>query len=127
VDEFVAFDAARSPDTWLHFHCRAGDGRTTTFLVMHDIVCNAPHVTLDDILRRQYLLGGIDLDKPPAGDSFAYPFSLERAAFVRRFYDYVCEAKSNGFALTWSEWVNRGTVRADTSGPSEAGGATSGL
>jgi hypothetical protein len=93
---------------------------------MHDIVCNAPDVALDDILRRQHLLGGIDLDKPPAADSFAYPFSLERAAFVRRFYDYICAAKSKSFALTWSKWVALGSVRA-SSGPSAAGAERSGL
>lgn len=112
VDEFVAFDAARSPGTWLHFHCRAGDGRTTTFLVMHDIICNAAAVSLDVIVTRQHLLGGLDLfklpTKPPEINYYKYPFAVERAIFVMMFYEYVREAKSKGFALTWSEWMARG-------------------
>lgn len=108
VDGFVAFDAARPADSWLHFHCRAGDGRTTTFLVMHDIICNAPAVSLDVIAKRQHLLGGLDLFKFPPFDSYKFPFAIERAVFVMMFYEYVREAKSDGFALTWSEWMARG-------------------
>jgi hypothetical protein len=108
VDEFVAFDAKRPPDRWLHFHCRAGDGRTTTFLVMHDILCNAPAVDLDTIVKRQHLLGGIDLFGFGERNSYKFPFALERAVFLMMFYAYVREAKSHGFALTWSAWMARG-------------------
>jgi hypothetical protein len=112
VDEFVAFERARPRDMWLHFHCRAGDGRTTTFLVMHDIICNAPAVSLAVIAKRQHLLGGLDLfnlpTKPPEIDYYKFPFALERALFVMMFYKYVVEAKSGGFALTWSAWMARG-------------------
>ena len=50
VDAFVAFASTLPTDTWLHFHCRGGDGRTTTFLVMHDTMHNAPGVSIEDIL-----------------------------------------------------------------------------
>lgn len=105
VDEFVRFASKLPRDAWLHFHCRGGDGRTTTFLVMHDTMCNAPDVTVDDIVRRQFLLGGSDLDHKPDPASFAYPFALERAEFVCHFYAYVRAAKPGGYALTWSAWV----------------------
>ena len=106
VDRFVAFDTALAPGVWLHFHCRGGDGRTTTFLAMHDIIHNAPQVTVDDILKRQHLLGGVDLYTPP-GDtkSYQYPFAVEREKFIRDFYDYVYAAKPGGFELSWSAWV----------------------
>jgi hypothetical protein len=32
VDQFVRIAAKLTRDTWLHFHCRGGDGRTTTFI-----------------------------------------------------------------------------------------------
>lgn len=112
VDRFVAFEATLKPDTWLHFHCRAGDGRTTTFLAMHDIIHNALGNSLKAILTRQGPkpagIGGVDLIKASTNqDVFDCPFSGERVAFMQNFYTYVCQAKqSGGFSrLTWSDWV----------------------
>jgi hypothetical protein len=107
VDDFVRIAAKLTRDTWLHFHCRGGDGRTTTFMVMHDTMCNAPAVPVDDIVRRQYLVGGANLDKPVSQASYAYPFAVERRQFVRDFYRYVTAAKPDGYALTWSKWVSQ--------------------
>jgi hypothetical protein len=113
VDQFVAFEAALGSDTWLHFHCRAGDGRTTTFMAMHDIIHNAPGDTLSTILARQKSIGGIDLSTPPSPTnqtSFSYPFAVERVEFVKNFYTYVCAAKPGKFTLTWSDWVIQTTT-----------------
>lgn len=113
VDQFVAFDTSLPKGTWLHFHCRGGDGRTTTFLAMHDILNNAPQVSVDDILLRQYWLGGVDLDNTQPGDttSFKYPFAVERAYFIRSFYTYVVDEKPGGFTTTWSTWLAANTVQ----------------
>jgi hypothetical protein len=105
VDEFVRFALGLAPGTWLHFHCRGGDGRTTTFFVMHDIMHNAPEVSVEDILNRQHLLGGSELGKLPLPENFAYPFADERVKFVSHFYNYVCAAKPQRYAMTWSAWV----------------------
>jgi hypothetical protein len=72
---------------------------------MHDIIHNAPNVTVDNILIRQYWLGGIDLYAPPANPKeYQYPFAVEREEFIRCFYDYVCAVKPD-FKLSWSAWV----------------------
>ena len=106
VDQFVALDASFDPTTWLHFHCRAGDGRTTTFMAMHDIIHNAPGDSLQTILARQVSIGGIDLSSMPTDKTiFSYPFSRERVKFIKDFYEYVCAAKPGVFKLTWSDWV----------------------
>lgn len=39
------------------FHCEAGEGRTTAYMAMYDMMKN-PDVSLKDILYRQHLLGG---------------------------------------------------------------------
>jgi hypothetical protein len=106
VDQFVAFEASLPSDMWLHFHCRAGDGRTTTFMAMHDIIHNAPGDSLATILARQKSIGGVDLSSY-SGNSidFSAPFSDERVDFVANFYDYVVQAKPGNYKLTWSEWV----------------------
>jgi len=70
---------------WIHFHCAQGEGRTTTFMVMMDCMINGPRgVSFDDILRRQFVLGGIDLSKAP--DNWKKPYYVERLEFLRQFY-----------------------------------------
>jgi len=122
VDRFVAFEASLKADMWLHFHCRAGDGRTTTFIVMHDIVHNAPGDSLDVILTRQgpkqpnHGLGGVDLrevnkSKEQNMGRFDSPFFNERLVFIQNFYKYVCQAKPGKFSFTWSDCVVQNTTR----------------
>jgi Inositol hexakisphosphate len=106
VQDFVSFETTLPANTWLHFHCRGGDGRTTIFMAMHDIIHNAPADSLSAILARQHQIGGVDLSRVSASPAkFAYPFDVERVAFLPSFYQYVCDAKPGGFTLPWSVWV----------------------
>ena len=57
VDQFVGWYKTLPKDAWLHFHCAAGAGRTTVFMVMVDMMKN-PTIPLNTILDRQYLIGG---------------------------------------------------------------------
>ncbi len=88
VDEYLNFLAQIDDDAWLHFHCHAGHGRTTTFLAMYDILKH-PDLTLQDILTRQYYLGGSNL----YDETHRYGMIL--------FYKYAHEET----ALSWSEWL----------------------
>lgn len=38
VNYFVDFVKNQPKNSWLHFHCKAGIGRTTTFMIMYDIL-----------------------------------------------------------------------------------------
>ena len=111
VDQFIAFEQGLTAGTWLHFHCRAGDGRTTVFMAMHDIFNNALDSQLQDILTRQGPtanggIGGIDLATEPKDQAdFDYPFSQDRVQFMNLFYSYVQQQTANGFKTTWSDWV----------------------
>ena len=105
VDQFVAYEATMAPDAWLHFHCRGGDGRTTTFMTMHDII-NNPTTALATIVARQHTIGGVDLSATPDPTSYKYPFAVERYDFIQSFYKYVGVAQPGGFQLTWSTWVS---------------------
>ena len=84
VEEFKNFVATLPPNAWLHFHCHAGHGRTTTFLVMYDRLKN-PDVSLEDICRRQYLLGGSNLLLEPEGDDWYSRMTRDRAKKIRDF------------------------------------------
>ena len=105
VDRFVLAVRALPENAWAHFHCEAGLGRTTTFMVLYDMLRNATRVSLEDIVRRQKILShGYDVLQPPESETGKSPYAAERAAFVRAFYDYA-RANPNGRPQLWSEWL----------------------
>jgi len=104
IDRFLAFCKELPKDAWLHFHCRAGAGRTTTFMLMTDILRNARRVSLKDLAKRQSLIGGVDLlNDPPAGGQERRWFD-ERADFLMDFYRYAKRNKDDRAKL-WTEWL----------------------
>ena len=104
VDSFVEFVASLPPNAWLHFHCQAGHGRTTTFLVMYDVMRN-PQLSLEEICRRQYLLGGSNLLLEPEGNDWYAKMSRDRAKKIRLFYEFVQGTRAERIGLPWSEWL----------------------
>lgn len=108
IDEFVAAVRQLPQDAWAHFHCEAGLGRTTTFMVLYDMLRNANRVSLDDIVQRQKILSkGYDVLQPPDGDDWKASYAADRAEFVRAFYHYA-RANPNGRPKLWSEWLKSG-------------------
>lgn len=101
VDYFVQFVQSLPQNTWVHFHCEEGLGRTTTFMTMYDIMKNAKKVNLEDIMNRQVLIGGQDLLDDKINTSTN---AEERAEFIKKFYEYSLE-NNNNFKITWSQWL----------------------
>jgi protein-tyrosine phosphatase len=99
VDLFVGLVKNLQQDTWLHFHCRGGAGRTTTFMAMYDMMHNAKNVSFEDIMKRQTLIGGSDLLKGEDQDE-----SQDRSNFMEEFYNY-CKDDKDEFQTSWSEWI----------------------
>ena len=105
VDRFVLAVRALPENGWAHFHCEAGRGRTTTFMVLYDMLRNAARVPMEDIVRRQQLLGyDYDVLRPPAPGDWRALYTDDRIAFVRAFYNYA-HANPNGLPQLWSEWL----------------------
>jgi len=107
VDRFILAVRAMPANGWAHFHCRAGKGRTTTFLALYDILRNAPRVGLEDIVNRQSLLVGdynlLSKEKEP-GAGWKADIAADRADFVRAFYQY-SRTNPDGRPQLWSEWL----------------------
>lgn len=101
VEQFVTFIDTLNPETWIHFHCSAGRGRTTTFMAMYDMMQNANDVSFKDILVRQCLIGGTDLAHHPDINSWKYPYGVERLQFLRRFYEF-CKTRSQEGKKNWT-------------------------
>src|SRR5436190_14026698 len=108
VDRFIRAIRALPENGWAHFHCEAGRGRTTTFMVLYDMLRNATRVSLEDIARRQQLLGyDYDVLRPADPGNWKAPYTDDRIAFVRAFYDYA-RANPAGRPQLWSEWLKSG-------------------
>jgi protein tyrosine phosphatase len=90
VDYFVLLVKSQPKNTWLHFHCKQGIGRTTTFMIMYDMMKNSKEVSADDIINRQLLLASFD-------ESHINSFNNnERINFLHNFYKY-CQDYSDDF------------------------------
>jgi hypothetical protein len=106
VDEFITFVSQLPKDAWLHFHCRAGKGRTTTFMVLYDILKNGQNVSLYDIIIRQNLLGGVDLRAVNIKNimKWGLPKYKTRMDKIRLFYNFVRDPKGLHH-ISWQEWI----------------------
>ena len=109
VDEFIRLVRGREEDSWLHFHCRSGRGRASTFMVLNDIILNAQTVSLDDIIRRQDLLGSKNLFQVSESKDklWRYHLGAERRAFLKEFYAYM-RHQGEDAGPSWREWVEGG-------------------
>jgi hypothetical protein len=108
VDQFILAVRVLPEDGWTHFHCEAGRGRTTTFMVLYDMLRNAAHVSLEDIVRRQKLLVyDYDVLRLAQPGDWKAPYTADRIAFVRTFYNYA-HVNPAGRPQLWSEWLKSG-------------------
>ena len=107
VDRYLAFYKQLPKDAWLHYHCYAGMGRTTIFMVMHDILKCAPQgVSFKDIIKRQAILGKTDLsDIPDSKQNWERQLYIERYRFTEQFYDYVVHHPA--LDMTYTQWARQ--------------------
>ena len=90
IDYFIKFVENQPKGSWLHFHCKEGIGRTTTFMIMYDIIKNNKTVSLNDIIKRQVLLSGMN---PEDAQSF---YNGEHNKFLTNFYNnYISKSTSS--------------------------------
>ena len=94
VDEFVEFIKNKPDDIHLHFHCAAGKGRTTSFMVMYQAMKNNSNLTLEQLLSYQYNIGGVNLHD----NNIQYNF-------LEDFYNYVQKNKDSNYSISYSQWI----------------------
>lgn len=103
VDYFVEIMKNQSKNSWLHFHCKQGIGRTSTFMIMYDIMKNNREVNFDDIVKRQLALANLNEN---IIKSF---YNNERIEFLKKFYEY-CKVKGDAYNVKWSEWKKTSNI-----------------
>ncbi|MBX9786439.1 MAG: hypothetical protein K2Y08_03775 [Alphaproteobacteria bacterium] len=110
IDTFVNFIDTLPENTWVHFHCHHGKGRTSLMLTMYDIMKNAPTVSLQDIVKRQHLLGSVNLSNTTSWKKGRGTYTSEtlenRKKFIERFYNFICQRKAGGIQK-WSDWCRQ--------------------
>ncbi|MEG0371406.1 MAG: phosphatase, partial [Clostridium sp.] len=94
VDQFVALIKYQSAGSHLHFHCNEGEGRTTTFMSMYQMMHNKDKLSLQSILDYQTSIGGIVLTD-----------NLNRREFLNEFYNYTKNNKLTNFRIPYSQWI----------------------
>ena len=94
VDDFVEFIKTKPSDLHLHFHCDAGEGRTTTFMAMYQTMMNNTDLSLNQIISYQYNIGGVLLTD-----------DKEQIEFLQEFHNYVTENKPTNYEKSYSEWI----------------------
>lgn len=105
VDAFVEFVKGIDMDnSWLHFHCQGGKGRTIIFMMMYDKMKN-PDVPMLEIMVRQTKLGGIYPLYISKEDAFKQAIYEERAEQSKLFFEYVDENREDGYKQKWSDWL----------------------
>lgn len=104
IDKFIEMLQGLPDNYWLHFHCLAGQGRTTTFMCLYDIWMN-PFVPVEDVVRRQYLLGGMNLFDEESSDVGYREIQQKRRAMIPLFQKYVLALKSGDTSQAWSDWL----------------------
>ncbi len=108
VDQFIQLINHIPKNAWLHFHCAAGEGRTTTFMVMRDILANGKEVALEDIITRQARLGGINLlevSESIKTQPWKEQYSKARIDYIKLFYTYVHSGEYLNQSFT--QWINK--------------------
>lgn len=106
VEQFVKFVKDQPKGSWLYFHCRGGRGRTTTFMMLYDMLVNAKSDSLDKIISRHLALGSADLFKVTKDRKALWKkdLQLERKHFLESFYEYA--ASLEGYPQkTWYQWL----------------------
>jgi hypothetical protein len=91
MHQFIAYMKSLPQDAILYIHCRAGSGRTTTFMALVDIWLNGQDLSFEEIMNRQYLLGGKDFLRDPPYPHLKEHTSqyLQRRTMLKSFYQQI--------------------------------------
>ncbi|MDC0712854.1 protein tyrosine phosphatase [Stigmatella sp. ncwal1] len=105
VERFIGLVRGLPSQVHLHFHCRGGKGRTSTFLALYDMLRHARRLSYDALLERQRRWNDYDLRKTADPASPKAPHIQERTQFLERFYRYAHD-NPGGAPTPWPQWLS---------------------
>lgn len=98
IDSFVDEVKKIDKESWLHFHCKEGIGRTTTFMIFYDMMKNYKDVSAEDIIYRQVALADFD------SDDIRLITSPRRINLYNGFYNYLKDNDGN-LNVKYSDYI----------------------
>jgi protein-tyrosine phosphatase len=107
VDDYLDL-IKNNRNNWLHVHCNAGMGRTTTFMVLYDMFYNSKDLEFEEILDRQKQIGGQDFTHYLTKANIkprTLLLSTERLEFLKSFHKYCRE--SDPQYVSWQTWLQQ--------------------
>lgn len=107
IDPVLSIFETIPKDGWVYFHCARGCARTTTFMILYDIYRNAKTSSLEEILERQYCLGGEDIANTDVwGKSTWSKEQLEaRKRIAVLFYNYMTDSAKGYGHTSFDRWL----------------------
>jgi protein-tyrosine phosphatase len=107
VDQFLDLVKKLPPRAWVHFHCHAGRGRTSTFMILYDMVRNRKLPREGIIDRQTQLAGALDIRLLSQGPkAYKNANEIKRYAFIKAFYEYLNAADGYGVS-SWTKWITK--------------------
>ncbi len=100
LDQLVSlYDTQKKENSWVHFHCAGGRGRSSTAMTIFAILNWANSLSLTEILSRLELRGNKELIKPITANKK----NSKRADlnFWAEFYQF---AQQRNDTMAWSSW-----------------------
>ncbi len=110
VEQFVEFFRSLPCDAWVHIHCRGGSGRTTTLMLLFDMMQTNAEKDLDDYYVHQKTIGGANIKKiKQEKGPYRTACGHLRKEFIDHFYTYV---RSGAFANGegWVTWLKKNPI-----------------
>lgn len=115
VDRFLQAVDSLPANSWVHFHCRNGDDRTVSLMLMYDMLLNSDKESFDEIVLRHQLMHQnvdpkVELFKADSIPDWQKPYQNERALFLKEFYDFAkarSQDKVQSSQMLWSQWKLR--------------------
>jgi hypothetical protein len=107
VDAFLALIKDIPSDAWIHFHCRGGVGRTSTLVLIFDMIKNKEKFYMEDFIEKQKVQGGTkNLFEVNPAKKHKFVDAIIRKEFLLDFYNYVKDPEGYGKQL-WSSWIKK--------------------
>jgi hypothetical protein len=96
-----------NPQTdWVHIHCHAGQGRSTSFSILFDMFMRVENSTLNsisfpDLLQFHFESGGKNLLEKPINE-WKYPMAIARNNMLHQMYNFLIEINNAGLQDVYS-------------------------
>ncbi len=105
IDSFLdIYDSIKGSNPIFYVHCKGGKGRTSTFVLMLDMLKNASRHSLTEIHNRHLGTGNRNMLHTSPHNDYKACYSMERLKFLVLFHAFAKQRILPGGIQKWSIW-----------------------